>query len=277
MEKDLIEYIAKSLVDDPGAVSVTETEGDRGTILQLKVADGDIGKVIGKYGRIAKALRTVLSASAVKDGRRYSLEILDQDAVVLEQMIVGFVRGSHGLSGEFKVESASGEYEHIEVLKEVTLRHNGDQKNCKVEYAEAGNGTLYMKLAEINSPEEVRKYNGWEIVVPRKYAAPLQEGEWYIEDLKQCSLIYYGENKDGLAEGSAPAETVGTVTDVLEGGGGYLLEVSLSENCNILADNIKYDASGKIRSVLIPFRKQYLGKIDVEKQEIVLMHLWILE
>lgn len=77
MEKDLIEYIAKSLVDDPAAVSVNETEGERGPVLELKVAEGDIGKVIGKYGRIAKALRTVLSASSSKDGKRYSLEILD--------------------------------------------------------------------------------------------------------------------------------------------------------------------------------------------------------
>ena len=77
MEKDLIEYIAKSLVDDPSAVSVTETEGERGPVLELRVAQGDIGKVIGKYGRIAKALRTVLSASASKDGRRDRLEILD--------------------------------------------------------------------------------------------------------------------------------------------------------------------------------------------------------
>ena len=77
MEKDLIEYIAKSLVDDPSAVSVNETEGERGPVLELRVAQGDIGKVIGKYGRIAKALRTVLSASASRDGRHYSLEILD--------------------------------------------------------------------------------------------------------------------------------------------------------------------------------------------------------
>ncbi len=77
MEKDLIEYIAKSLVDDPAQVTVTETQGERGPVLQLSVAPGDIGKVIGKYGRIAKALRTVLSASANKDGKRYSLEILD--------------------------------------------------------------------------------------------------------------------------------------------------------------------------------------------------------
>jgi predicted RNA-binding protein YlqC (UPF0109 family) len=65
------------LVDDPSAVTVNETEGERGMVLQLKVADGDIGKVIGKYGRIAKAMRTVLSASAVKDGKHYSLDILD--------------------------------------------------------------------------------------------------------------------------------------------------------------------------------------------------------
>ncbi len=77
MEKDLIEYIAKSLVDEPDAVSVNETEGERGVILELSVAQGDIGKVIGKYGRIAKALRTILSASANKDGRHYSLDILD--------------------------------------------------------------------------------------------------------------------------------------------------------------------------------------------------------
>ena len=77
MEKDLIEYIAKSLVDDPSAVSVTEAEGERGPVLQLKVAESDIGKVIGKYGRIAKAMRTVLSASEARDGNHYSLDILD--------------------------------------------------------------------------------------------------------------------------------------------------------------------------------------------------------
>ena len=54
MEKDLIEYIAKSLVDEPDAVSVAETENEKGTVIQLKVANDDIGKVIGKYGRIAK-------------------------------------------------------------------------------------------------------------------------------------------------------------------------------------------------------------------------------
>ena len=75
--KELLAVIAKSLVDDPSAVSVQEVEGEKSTIIELRVASSDIGKVIGKYGRIAKALRTVLSASATKTGKRYSLEILE--------------------------------------------------------------------------------------------------------------------------------------------------------------------------------------------------------
>ena len=77
MEKDLVEYIAKCLVDEPDGVSVNLIEGEKSTILELKVSDGDIGKVIGKHGRIAKAVRTILSASATKSGKRVVLEILD--------------------------------------------------------------------------------------------------------------------------------------------------------------------------------------------------------
>ena len=77
MEKDLVEYIAKSLVDDPAGVEVNMIEGEKSTILELKVAEADIGKVIGKQGRIAKAVRTILSAAATKSGKRVVLEILD--------------------------------------------------------------------------------------------------------------------------------------------------------------------------------------------------------
>ncbi len=77
MEKDLVEYIAKTLVDDPTGVAVTMIEGEKSTILELKVADSDIGKVIGKQGRIAKAIRTLLSAASTKSGKRVVLEILD--------------------------------------------------------------------------------------------------------------------------------------------------------------------------------------------------------
>jgi predicted RNA-binding protein YlqC (UPF0109 family) len=77
MEKDLVEYIAKSLVDDPASVTVSVVEGEKSTILELRVAPDDIGKVIGKHGRIAKAIRTVLQAAATKTGKHTALEILD--------------------------------------------------------------------------------------------------------------------------------------------------------------------------------------------------------
>jgi predicted RNA-binding protein YlqC (UPF0109 family) len=77
MEKDLVEYIVKSLVDDPGSVEVNVIEGEKSTILELRVAATDIGKVIGKHGRIAKAIRTVLQAATAKSGKRTVLEILD--------------------------------------------------------------------------------------------------------------------------------------------------------------------------------------------------------
>ncbi|HOV62522.1 MAG TPA: KH domain-containing protein [Spirochaetia bacterium] len=77
MEKDLVEYIAKSLVDDPEGVVVNVIEGEKSTILELKVSQEDIGKVIGKHGRIAKAIRTILSASTSKTGKHTVLEILD--------------------------------------------------------------------------------------------------------------------------------------------------------------------------------------------------------
>ena len=77
MEKELVEFVVKSLVDAPDEVSVNVIEGEKSTILELKVAQEDVGKVIGKQGRIAKAIRTILSASATRDGTRATLEILD--------------------------------------------------------------------------------------------------------------------------------------------------------------------------------------------------------
>ena len=77
MEKDLVEYIVKYLVDDPASVKVNVVEGEKSTILELRVAPDDIGKVIGKHGRIAKAIRTVLQAATAKGGKHTVLEILD--------------------------------------------------------------------------------------------------------------------------------------------------------------------------------------------------------
>lgn len=73
---ELVEFIAKSLVDYPEQVSVKEVEGSQSVILELRVAEADMGKVIGKQGRIAKAIRTVVKAAAIKDNKRVVVEII---------------------------------------------------------------------------------------------------------------------------------------------------------------------------------------------------------
>lgn len=74
--RELVEYVAKSLVDDPAAVTVTEVVDAEGTVIELHVAEEDMGKVIGRNGSVAKALRTLLKVTAARDGDSVTLEIL---------------------------------------------------------------------------------------------------------------------------------------------------------------------------------------------------------
>jgi len=192
----------------------------------------------------------------------------------MEQFVVGIIRGSHGIAGNCKVESTSGEYEHFVNMKEATLRKNGIEKFVHFEKTVFGSGILYVKFAEINTPEDAKKYSGWEIVVPRDNACPCGKDEYYVEDLKQCQLVY-ASGTNGLAEKTAPV--IGTITDVLEGGAGDLLEVVLSESCELLEENLRKTSSGEKRKVLIPFKKEFIGTVNIKEKKVQLMHLWILE
>ena len=75
--KELLLYMAKNLVDDPEAVTVTEIEEEDGKVLELRVADGDMGKVIGRQGRIAKEIRTIVKTVALRTGEKVTVEIVD--------------------------------------------------------------------------------------------------------------------------------------------------------------------------------------------------------
>ncbi len=75
--KALVEYIAKSLVDKPEEVQVNEIEGEQTTVLELKVSKDDIGKVIGRQGRTARAMRTILGAASIRANKRIVLEIIE--------------------------------------------------------------------------------------------------------------------------------------------------------------------------------------------------------
>jgi len=76
--KELVEFIAKALVDEVSRVEITESVGTNTTLIELKVAKEDIGKVIGRQGRTADAIRTILSCAAAKSTKRYRLDIIDE-------------------------------------------------------------------------------------------------------------------------------------------------------------------------------------------------------
>ena len=75
--KELLLYMAKNLVDDPESVTVTELEGEDGKVLELRVAEGDMGKVIGRQGRIAKEIRTIVKTVSQRSGKKVTVEIVD--------------------------------------------------------------------------------------------------------------------------------------------------------------------------------------------------------
>lgn len=77
--KELVEYLVKALVDKPEEVSITQTEGESVTILEIRVASDDAGKVIGKEGRIANAIRTIVKAAGAKNKKRVTVEIMTQE------------------------------------------------------------------------------------------------------------------------------------------------------------------------------------------------------
>ena len=76
--KDLVKYIAEALVDETGHIDINEIEGNQTNIIELKVAKEDIGKVIGRQGRTADAIRTILNCAAAKVNKRYILQIIDE-------------------------------------------------------------------------------------------------------------------------------------------------------------------------------------------------------
>ena len=77
--RELVEQIARALVDESDNVKVTEVEGEAVTVIELRVAQSDIGKVIGKQGRTVRSMRAIVSAAAVKQNKRYALEIVEED------------------------------------------------------------------------------------------------------------------------------------------------------------------------------------------------------
>jgi 16S rRNA processing protein RimM len=167
-----------------------------------------------------------------------------------KRFVAGIVGGPFGVKGFVKVKPLSGEIEHLLKLKSVTLRQSEQERVLNIEESAAILPSLAIRFAGFNTPEAVKALKGAELMVERKDAAPLQTGEFYIEDLKGLAVL--------AAEGS---ETLGYITGIIEGGGGDLAEICLHNG-------------GK---KLVPFRKEFFTGIDLEKNQIILNNQWILE
>ncbi len=177
----------------------------------------------------------------------------------MDLLVTGYIRSSHGLDGFVKVESASGEVAHFAELEEISLRPKGSEgpvKRYEIEAVEGSSALLLLKLKGIDTPEAAKALSGMELLVPRDQACPLEEDEWYVDDLCQCNLVYQGN-------------PIGKIAGVMEGGAGDLLEVTLFEGSNP-------DLSGG-KTRLIPMQKEFIGKVDLSSKTVELMHRWILE
>lgn len=173
--------------------------------------------------------------------------------------VTGIVRSTHGLDGEMKVESLSGETAHFLNLQSVVLRKGGFEKECRVASVRAAGNVVFLRLDGIVSVEAAKTLVKSEILVKRENACPLNKGEYYIEDLKLCSLFFDGKN-------------IAKIVDVLEGGGGFLLQIDLTDE--FLCEK-KIDA--KERTRLIPFRKEFISQVDLKNSAMKLVSLAILE
>jgi 16S rRNA processing protein RimM len=168
---------------------------------------------------------------------------------VTEKFIIGLAGAPFGVKGFIKIHPLSGEIEHLLKLKSVIVSKDGRERTLQIEESAPALPAVIMRFTGIDSPEAAKALNGAQLIAGREQAAPLSKGEFYIEDLK------------GLLVTAGNGETIGSITDIIEGGGGELAEIKLS--------------NGEKR--LVPFRKEFFPEISPEKGRVVLQNLWILE
>ena len=163
-------------------------------------------------------------------------------------LAVGLLGSPFGVRGFLRFRSYSGEIDHIAALRDVLLARGAERVPARIEESTEGAGGICLRVSGVSTPEDARKWTGWEILVTRDRAVPLRAGEYYVADLVGCALTLGGK-------------TVGTILSVTEGGAASLLEVRLAAD----------------RTVLVPFRKEFIGTVDTERRELELLVDWILE
>jgi len=166
-----------------------------------------------------------------------------------DKFIIGVAGAPFGVKGFIKIRSFSGEIDHLLKLKSVVVSIDGKERELQIEESAPAPPSVLMRFAGINSPEAAKAFTGAQLLAGRDQAAPLGEGEFYIEDLKGLPVI------------TEEGETLGVIIDVIEGGGGDLVEIAL--------------AGGEKK--LIPFRKEFFKEVSMQEKKAVLQNIWILD
>jgi 16S rRNA processing protein RimM len=165
-----------------------------------------------------------------------------------DRLVIGRIRASHGVRGEVKVQSLSGEDRHFHRIKTVWLRLENRERQLTVLSVRGALPNLILAFEGISSPEEARKYRGAEILVKRDEAAALKTGEYYIADLIGCHIVYRDE-------------VLGEVLSVWENSNCDMFEVQCTDG----------------HKVQVPFQDEFVGDVDTSNRRIELKVDWILE
>ena len=173
---------------------------------------------------------------------------------MLEKFVIGIIGSPFGLDGKVKVKPFSGDIENILKIKKITMRQQGKGQELIIEESLASPPYVLMRFKGYSSPEEVKTLSNAELLIDRKNASPLASNEFYIEDLKGLAVTV-------IPDSTTAGEIIGFIIDIVEGGGGYLVEIKLK--------------NGELK--LVPFRKEFFPQIDLKHGRIVLENLWILE
>jgi 16S rRNA processing protein RimM len=167
-------------------------------------------------------------------------------------LVIGKIVSSHGVRGEMKIKSLSGEDTHFRSAEKLLVRTvfggTARDRELKVVSVRGAQPNLIVAFEGISSPEEAQKYRGAQVLLDRSLAAPLAEGEYYFADLEGCD-VFYGEEKRG------------TVKSVWENSNCDMLEVVLTD--------------GQV--VQVPLQDQFVDEVDTERKVIALRVDWILE
>lgn len=188
-------------------------------------------------------------------------------------MAIGRLGAARGVDGDLKVQSYSGETAHFLRLRRVELERvspfgTATKLLLAVRRVEEGQGGLTMSFEGYLSPESAERLVGMEIIVDRRDAAPLSEGEWYVADLVGLELV----SEDG-------GLVYGRVRAVLDGAADPMLEIELAGPPSVGGSP---EAGAAVAgpgpaTALVPFRKEFVGEIDLARGKVVLVAPWVLE